>query len=156
MKKWFIRLAFLTCGLLGAACVTVEGKKVCTPCDKKVGADLNTLSPGLKYKILKEGTSERKPVAGQTVEVHYTGWLYDNGNLGKKFDSSVDRGATFKFIIGSGYVIPGWDLGVMDMKIGEKRRLVISPELAYGARGVPGAIPASATLVFDVELFESK
>lgn len=156
MQKRFMYLIFLTCGFLGMACITVGGRKLCTHCNQEVGNDLVTMPSGLKYKILKEGTQERKPVAGQMVEVHYTGWFYDNGKLGKKFDSSVDRGATFKFKIGAGQVIQGWDLGVMDMKIGQKRRLVLPPELGYGARGMPGAIPPNATLVFDVELFESK
>ena len=106
---------------------------------------------GLAYEIIKEGTG-KTPLAGEKVTVHYTGWLDNNGQPGKKFDSSVDRGTPFTFIIGIGQVIKGWDEGVMSMKIGEKRRLVIPAHLGYGARGAGALIPANATLIFDVEL----
>jgi FKBP-type peptidyl-prolyl cis-trans isomerase len=93
--------------------------------------------------------------AGSVAVVHYTGWLYDTGatdNKGKQFDSSVDRKQPFRFVLGRGDVIKGWDQGVEGMKVGGKRRLVIPAALAYGSRGAGGVIPPGAALVFDVEL----
>jgi peptidylprolyl isomerase len=106
---------------------------------------------GLEYAIIDEGTGA-SPRAGNVVTVHYTGWLDNNGQEGKEFDSSVRRGQPFSFRIGIGQVIQGWDEGVMAMKIGEKRRLFIPSNLGYGARGAGGVIPANANLIFDVEL----
>jgi peptidylprolyl isomerase len=106
-----------------------------------------TTPSGLKYtdEVVGEGAS---PERGKKVTVHYTGKLTN----GKKFDSSVDRGQPFAFTIGIGQVIKGWDEGVMSMKVGGKRTLVIPPDLGYGARGAGGAIPPNAELIFDVEL----
>ncbi len=101
----------------------------------------------LKIEELVAGTGA-EAVAGQKVKVHYTGWLTD----GKKFDSSLDRGVPFSFVLGRGQVIPGWDQGVSGMKVGAKRKLTVPPELGYGSRGFPGAIPPNSTLVFEVEL----
>lgn len=105
---------------------------------------------------LAPGTGDRIQV-GQNALVHYTGWLYDAAapeNKGKKFDSSVDRNEPFEFPVGAGMVIKGWDQGVVGMQVGGKRRLVIPPDMGYGARGAGGVIPPGATLVFDVELVE--
>jgi peptidylprolyl isomerase len=114
-----------------------------------------TTSSGLQIVDTKVGTGA-SPRSGQTVVVHYTGWLYVNGARGKKFDSSVDRNEPFSFPIGRGQVIRGWDEGVASMKIGGKRTLIIPPQLGYGARGAGGAIPPNATLIFDVELLGVK
>lgn len=110
---------------------------------------------GLEYGVLKEGSGE-SPEVGQHVTVHYTGWLNDNDEPGKKFDSSVDRGQPFTFIIGVGQVISGWDEGVISMKPGEKRRLYIPSKLGYGAIGAGNIIPPDANLIFDVELIDFK
>ena len=93
---------------------------------------------------------------GSKVSVHYTGWLYNNGAKGAKFDSSVDRGQPFQFTLGAHQVIAGWDEGVATMKVGGKRTLIIPPQLGYGERGAGGVIPPNATLIFDVELLGIK
>jgi peptidylprolyl isomerase len=114
-----------------------------------------TTSSGLQITDTKVGDGA-SPRTGQTCVMHYTGWLYQDGAKGKKFDSSVDRGQPFEFIIGARQVIAGWDEGVASMKVGGKRTLVIPPNLGYGARGAGGVIPPNATLIFDVELLEVK
>jgi peptidylprolyl isomerase len=106
---------------------------------------------GLKYIDVKPGTGA-VATTGQSVKVHYTGWLYVNGAKGKKFDSSRDRGEPFEFQLGGGQVIKGWDEGVENMKVGGKRTLIIPPDLGYGARAMGNAIPANSWLIFDVEL----
>lgn len=113
----------------------------------------NKTNSGLQYEVIKEG-SGASPRTGQQVTVHYTGWLSDStGNpTGNPFDSSVTRGKPFSFTLGVGQVIRGWDEGVMLMKVGEKRRLIIPSDLGYGARGAGALIPPHATLIFDVEL----
>ena len=115
-------------------------------------------SSGLEYTILEPGDETSKtPVKNSRVTVHYTGWLADaQGNKGKKFDSSVDRGQPFQFKIGLGQVIAGWDEGVMSMHKGEKRRLFIPSKLGYGAAGADPVIPPYANLIFDVELIDFK
>jgi peptidylprolyl isomerase len=114
-----------------------------------------TTPSGLQITDTKVGTGAQ-PQTGQTCVMHYTGWLYDNGTNGAKFDSSLDRGEPFEFAIGQGQVIKGWDEGVATMKVGGKRTLVIPPQLGYGARGAGGVIPPNATLIFDVELLGVK
>ena len=104
----------------------------------------------LMGQILKEGTGEQVSKAGDTVSVHYTGVLLD----GTKFDSSVDRGEPFSFTLGAGQVIPGWDQGVVGMKLGEIRQLVIPANMAYGEAGISGTIPPNSPLVFQVEMLE--
>jgi peptidylprolyl isomerase len=110
-----------------------------------------TLPSGIKYQDHVAGSGE-SPKKGQAVTVHYTGWLDVNGEKGKKFDSSRDRGQPFTFKLGVGQVISGWDIGVSTMQVGGQRTLVLPPEHGYGQRGAGAAIPPGATLIFDVEL----
>ncbi|MCA6216232.1 FKBP-type peptidyl-prolyl cis-trans isomerase [Ideonella sp. B7] len=115
---------------------------------------MSSLPEGLQIDDLVTGNGPEAQ-AGQSVTVHYTGWLHDpaaDKQRGRKFDSSLDRDEPFEFDLGAGMVIPGWDLGVQGMKVGGKRVLTIAPELGYGARGAGGVIPPNATLVFEVEL----
>jgi peptidylprolyl isomerase len=108
---------------------------------------------GLEYEDTKVGTGP-SPKRTQTCVMHYTGWLWENGQKGAKFDSSLDRGQPFSFQIGVGQVIGGWDEGVSTMAVGGERTLRIPPELGYGASGVGGVIPPNATLLFEVQLLE--
>lgn len=119
-----------------------------------VELNLATTGSGLQYedRVVGDGAEAAK---GQRVSVHYTGWLYKDGMRGKKFDSSKDRGQPFKFRLGGGEVIQGWDEGVQGMKVGGTRMLVLPPELGYGARGAGGVIPPNATLLFEVELLST-
>ena len=110
-----------------------------------------TTASGLQYEDTVVGTGAEAS-KGQQVTVHYTGWLYNNGEQGAKFDSSRDRNDTFVFGLGAGMVIKGWDEGVQGMKVGGQRTLIIPAGLGYGARGAGGVIPPNATLKFDVEL----
>ena len=123
--------------------------------EKAMEAKVIETESGLKYIDVEVGEgSEAK--AGMMVEVHYTGWLDEKGEKGKKFDSSVDRGTPFSFPLGAGKVIKGWDEGVAGMKIGGKRTLFIPADLGYGSRGAGAIIPPNATLIFDVELLGVK
>ncbi|MBI2353764.1 MAG: FKBP-type peptidyl-prolyl cis-trans isomerase [Deltaproteobacteria bacterium] len=117
--------------------------------EESKGGKAVTTASGLKYidQVVGKGAM---PVKGKQVKVHYTGTLEN----GKKFDSSVDRREPFVFVIGVGQVIPGWDEGVMSMKVGGKRKLIVPAKLGYGARGAGGVIPPNATLLFDVELLD--
>jgi len=142
------RLMKLIAGGLLAALIAVPvyaaAKEV-----KKTEIKAVTTASGLKYTDLVVGKGA-SPVAGKKVKVHYTGTLEN----GRKFDSSVDRNEPFSFVIGVGQVIPGWDEGVMTMKVGGKRKLIIPSKLGYGASGAGGVIPPNATLLFDVELLD--
>ena len=119
--------------------------------------NIQTTQSGLKFIVLtKPADATKKPTKGKVTTVHYTGWFTkkdsEEPDLSRKFDSSVDRGEPFQFVIGMGQVIKGWDEGVLDMAVGEKRRLIVPGNLGYGPRGYPGVIPPNATLIFDVEL----
>ena len=141
-----IAVTALTCALpiggSSAAVAQAAGKTMTTP-------------SGLQITDTEVGTGAT-PKPGQICVMHYTGWLYEGGAKGRKFDSSLDRGQPFEFPIGQKRVIAGWDEGVASMKVGGKRTLVIPPELGYGARGAGGVIPPNATLIFEVELLGVK
>ena len=133
-------LVLVSLPLLAASAFAANGKVVTTP-------------SGLKYEDTQLG-SGTEAKSGQEIEVNYTGWLAEGAEWkkGTKFDSSLDHGQTFKFPLGAGMVIKGWDEGCAGMKVGGKRTLMIPAELGYGARGAGGAIPPNANLLFDVEL----
>ncbi len=150
MSLWILGALVLAITFTVTACAKGNKKKTETTPPPASGAGTTTAS-GLKYEVLKAGSGS-EAVTGRKVSVHYTGWLTN----GTKFDSSVDRGEPFEFLLGAGQVIKGWDEGVAGMKVGEKRKLTIPPELGYGARGAGGAIPPNAVLVFDVELLGLK
>jgi len=136
----------IVCGILLVALGSRAEEK------EKGGSKMQKSASGLQYEDVVVG-SGAQPKSGQTCVMHYTGWLWENGAKGKKFDSSVDRGKPFKFTIGQGQVIKGWDEGVATMKVGGKRNLLIPPQLAYGPRNVGnGLIPPNSTLFFEVEL----
>jgi len=116
---------------------------------KEKWPNVQTTDSGLMYEVVAKGSGDRKPSPGETVSAHYTGMFLD----GSKFDSSVDRGEPIRFPVGTGRVIKGWDEALLDMTRGEKRILIIPPQLAYGARG-RGPIPPNSTLVFEVELVD--
>jgi peptidylprolyl isomerase len=123
--------------------------------EKKSESKMVQTGTGLQYEDVVVGKGAQ-PHTGQTCAMHYTGWLWENGAKGKKFDSSVDRGQPFEFPLGMGRVIKGWDEGVASMKVGGKRNLLIPPQLGYGTRGAGGVIPPNATLFFEVELLGTK
>lgn len=140
-----LALAFLACHSSAAPIPGID-----TTHPSAVAGVSEQITPlGVHYFILRPGAGA-SPQPGQTVGVHYTGWLAN----GTKFDSSVDRGTLFTFAVGVGKVIKGWDEAVLAMKVGEKRQIHVPPNLAYGDRGAGGVIPPGATLTFDVELVE--
>jgi len=140
---------------LAAGLVAAYGTLTVTPAAAQQSGKAMTTPSGLQIIDTTVGTGA-SPKAGQTCVMHYTGWLYQNGQKGAKFDSSLDRGKPFEFRIGVGMVIKGWDEGVSTMKVGGKRTLIIPAELGYGARGAGGVIPPNATLLFEVELLDVK
>ena len=140
---------------LAGLAVTVAATSLKSPASAQSKGQPVTTPSGLQIIDTTVGTGA-SPKTGQTCVMHYTGWLYENGTKGKKFDSSVDRGSPFEFKIGMQQVIGGWDEGVATMKVGGKRTLIIPPALGYGARGAGGVIPPNATLMFDVELLGVK
>lgn len=121
----------------------------------QVASNADASTAGLQITDTKIGTGV-SPKPGQTCVVHYTGWLYQNGVKGKKFDSSVDRKTPFSFVLGGQKVIEGWERGVSTMKVGGKRTIIVPPALGYGAAGMGAAIPPNATLIFDIELLDVK
>ena len=153
--RFFPRARPLALVVLVAAATVIVSAAAPTSAMAQAAGQTTTTSSGLQIADTKVGTGE-VPRAGQICVMHYTGWLYQNGTKGQKFDSSVDRGQPFEFPIGTQRVIAGWDEGVATMKVGGKRTLIIPPELGYGARGAGGVIPPNATLMFDVELLGVK
>src|SRR5664279_4739657 len=151
MRALSVTAALADLGLMAA----LAGFLPSTPAAAQAVGKIMTTSSGLQIIDSKTG-SGATPKTGQICVMHYTGWLYQNGAKGKKFDSSVDRGEPFEFPIGRHQVIAGWDEGVATMKVGGKRTLIIPPELGYGPRGAGGVIPPNATLMFDVELLAVK
>ena len=175
MKRTLLSLITGTCLLLTTGCCCQKDHKAqvakqkqaeteqektttITPEKQKASNNMDKIirtATGLGYEILTPGTGP-KPKVGQTVTVHYTGYLDDHGKPGKKFDSSVDRGQPFSTQIGVGRVIAGWDQGLLNMQVGETCRLYIPANLGYGARGAGAAIPPNANLIFDVQLIAVK
>ena len=157
MKKTYLLLSVALAAALVSAPASADETKPTTPSEpeKKSESKMIKTASGLQYEDTKVGTGA-SPKAGQTCVMHYTGWLWENGAKGKKFDSSVDRGTPFEFPLGQGRVIKGWDEGVATMKVGGKRLLLIPSQLAYGPSGRPPVIPPSSTLLFEVELLDTK
>ncbi len=161
-KQHVIVLVVVTVLIAGIALIYkkhLASKTHISPGEQIMDSKIIVTASGLKYEVLTPADANaKKPVKGQTAHVHYTGWLTkpnsEEPDLTKKFDSSVDRQKVFKFPVGHGRVIRGWDEGVLSMSVGEKRRFTIPANLAYGPGGIPGVIPQNATLVFDVELLD--
>jgi peptidylprolyl isomerase len=156
MKRISLLLPTAMAAALAVAPAAADEKPTPAPqAEKKGELKMNSTPSGLQYADTREGTGP-SPKTGQICVMDYTGWLWENGAKGKKFDSSVDRGTPFEFPIGQGRVIKGWDEGVASMKVGGKRTLLIPPQLGYGSRGAGNVIPPNATLLFEVELIAVK
>lgn len=141
--------------LNGCSCDMAKKEEVKEEKTEVAQSAVKELPSGLKIEVLQTAAADApKAEAGKQVKVNYTGWLEENGAQGAKFDSSADHGAPFSFTVGAGQVIKGWDEGVSMMAVGEKARLMVPATLAYGDKGVEGAIPANANLIFEVELLE--
>ena len=155
-----VALAPLAAALITASAKPSLADTECTECSNSnsslaPGDKPFVLSPcGARFADLREGTGAT-PQPGQTVQVHYNGWLDDFGDAGRKFDSSLDRGRPLSFAVGTGKVIKGWDEALLSMKVGGKRRVIIPPELGYGSKGI-GPIPGGATLYFEMNLMAVK
>jgi FKBP-type peptidyl-prolyl cis-trans isomerase FkpA len=150
----FVARAMVIIGVLAAGAAGAQAPAHRDTGESKLSATVTTL----QKNDVKQGNGAEAQ-AGKTAVVHYTGWLYDPaqpGGKGTKFDSSVDRKQPFDFPLGGGRVIRGWDEGVVGMKVGGQRTLIIPPDMGYGARGAGGVIPPNATLIFDVELLDVK
>jgi len=154
-KSSLLLAAAAVAALLASGAFAQDTKATPAPGAEKGETKMTKTPSGLQYEDVKVGTGD-SPKKGQTAVVNYTGWLWENGAKGKKFDSSLDRGQPFSFPVGQGRVIKGWDEGVATMKVGGKRILLIPPDLGYGARGAGAAIPPNATLIFEVDLLEIK
>jgi peptidylprolyl isomerase len=150
-----MRTTFSTLAAIALTVLTASAALMPTTAMAQTPGKAMTTASGLQIIDTKAGTGAT-PTPGQICVVHYTGWLYQDGQKGKKFDSSVDRNEPLEFPVGQRKVIAGWDEGVGSMKVGGKRTLIIPPELGYGARGAGGVIPPNATLIFDVELLQVK
>ena len=154
MKKIASLLLLSVVAVLWTAAAPADEKANPPAAAEKKESKMVKTPSGLQYEDTTVGTGE-SPKSGQTCVMHYTGWLWENGQKGKMFDSSVGK-KPFEFPIGAERVIKGWDEGVATMKVGAKRTLLIPPDLGYGARGAGGVIPPNATLIFDVELIGIK
>jgi FKBP-type peptidyl-prolyl cis-trans isomerase FkpA len=137
-----------------SSAIDLDRHRVTFPSHNFQDIAMQTTASGLQFDDTVVGAGKRAE-AGRNVSVHYTGWLYENGTKGAKFDSSKDRNDPFDFELGGGMVIRGWDEGVQGMQEGGTRMLVIPPALGYGARGAGGVIPPNATLLFEVELLRA-
>jgi peptidylprolyl isomerase len=146
---------FSTLAAIALTVLTVSVTSMPTTAMAQTPGKAMTTASGLQIIDTTVGTGAT-PTPGQICVVHYTGWLYEDGKKGRKFDSSLDRNNPLEFPVGQRRVIAGWDEGVASMKVGGKRTLIIPPELGYGARGASGIIPPNATLIFDVELLDVK